>query len=88
MMKLWNLSATILWNSTTLVANTERFLSASQREWVNNHFYRICHKAMEDVREYVAAYYNATRPHSPLGYNAPVEFEKVLSDKCGLGLSQ
>ena len=87
-MKLWNLSATILWNSTTLVTNTERFLSASQREWISYHFYRICHKSMEDGREYVAAYYNATRPHSALGYNVPVEFKKVLSDKSGLGLSQ
>jgi transposase InsO family protein len=57
-------------------APTERFFSSLKREWIGDQIYQTKEQARRDIREFVAIYYNAIRPHSTLGYQTPVEFEK------------
>ena len=58
-------------------APIERFFSSLKREWIGEGLYQKRQKAINDVKEYVAVYYNAKRLHSTLGYVTPLEFEKV-----------
>lgn len=57
-------------------APTERFFSSLKREWIGDRIYKTREEAKKDIREFVAIYYNAMRPHSTLGYKTPLEFEK------------
>ena len=58
-------------------APTERFFSSLKREWIGDKIYKTREEATKDIREFVAIYYNAIRPHSTLGYKTPLEFEKI-----------
>ena len=58
-------------------APIERFFSSLKREWIGEGLYQTRQKAINDIKEYVAVYYNAKRLHSTLGYVTPLEFEKV-----------
>ncbi len=57
-------------------APTERFFSSLKREWIGDQIYQNKEAAKRDIREFVAVYYNAFRPHSTLGYQTPLAFEK------------
>ena len=61
----------------------ERFFSSLKREWIGDLVYRTRQAAINDIREYIAIYYNAKRLHSTLGYQTPVDFEKGLNDVSG-----
>ena len=58
-------------------APIERFFSSLKREWIGERLYQTREEAINDIKEYVAVYYNAKRLHSTLGYLTPLEFEKV-----------
>ena len=58
-------------------APIERFFSSLKREWIGDQLYKTRKEAINDIREYVAMYYNAKRLHSTLGYMTPLEFEKT-----------
>ena len=58
-------------------APVERFFSSLKREWIGDQLYMTREHAVNDIREYVAIYYNAKRLHSTLGYMTPLNFEKV-----------
>ena len=65
-------------------APVERFFSSLKREWIGDVLYRTRQHAIQDIREYVAVYYNAKRLHSTLGYETPVNFEKTLNRVSGI----
>ena len=54
----------------------ERFFGSLKREWIVDNDYRTREEAINDIREYVAVYYNSKRLHSTLEYMTPLEFEK------------
>ena len=58
-------------------APVERFFSSLKREWITDRLYQTREDAIKDAKEYVPVYYNTKRLHSTLGYQTPVEFEKV-----------
>lgn len=58
-------------------APVERFFSSLKREWIGDQLYMNRENAINDIREYVAVYYNAKRLHSTLGYMTPLNYEKV-----------
>lgn len=66
-------------------APVERFFSSLKREWIGDHLYRNRQEAIQDVREYVAVYYNSKRLHSTLGYRTPMAYEKALNSVSGNG---
>lgn len=65
-------------------APVERFFSSLKREWTGNRLYRTRQEALDDVREYVAVYYNSRRLHSTLGYTTPMDYEKDLNKVSGI----
>lgn len=66
-------------------APVERFFSSLKREWTGDQLYPTRQAAINDVREYVAIYYNSQRLHSTLGYMTPMDYETGLSNVCGNG---
>lgn len=58
-------------------APIERFFSSLKREWIADQLYGTRKDAINDIREYIAVYYNAKRLHSTLGYMTPLDFEKI-----------
>ena len=65
-------------------APVERFFSSLKREWTGHRLYRTRQEAIDDVREYVAVYYNSRRLHSTLGYTTPLDYEKDLNKVSGI----
>ena len=65
-------------------APVERFFSSLKREWTGHRLYRTRQEAIDDVREYVAVYYNSRRLHSTLGYTTPMDYEKDLNKVSGI----
>ena len=57
-------------------AAAESFFGLLKRERVNRVSYRTREEAKSDVFDYIERFYNRQRPHSYLGYNSPVEFER------------
>ena len=64
-------------------APIERFFSSLKRESTGDQWYRTRQKAMADVREYVAVYYNSKRLHSTLSYKTPMNYENILNKVSG-----
>ncbi len=58
-------------------APVERFFSSLKREWVGDQVCLTREEAVNDIKEYVAIYYNAKRLHSTLGYMTPLNYEKI-----------
>ena len=65
-------------------APVERFFSSLKREWTGDQLYKTRKKAIADVREYVAVYYNSRRLHSTLGYKTPMNYEYTLNKVSGI----
>lgn len=58
-------------------AITETFFHTLKTELVNRTKYRTREEARRSIFEYIEIFYNRKRLHSAIGYNAPVEYEKL-----------
>ena len=63
----------------------ERFFGSLKREWTDGQLYQTRREAIDDVREYIASYYNSKRLHSTLGCTTPIDYENILNDVSGIG---
>ena len=66
-------------------APVERFFGSLKREWTDGQLYRTRREAIDDVREYIASYYNSKRLHSTLGCTTPINYENILNNVSGIG---
>jgi putative transposase len=60
-------------------APMERFFRSLKSEWIPETGYRDFRAAEADVLPYLTHYYNRIRPHSSLGYRAPVVAEAAAA---------
>ena len=58
----------------------KRFFGSLKREWTDGQLYRTRREAIDDVREYIASYYNSKRLHSTLGCTTPINYENILNN--------
>jgi transposase InsO family protein len=58
-------------------APMESFFGTLKTEWVHHCHYQTKAEAKTDIFEYIEVFYNRFRRHSALGYQSPVNFEKL-----------
>ena len=63
-------------------AVAESFFSSLKKERVKKRIYRTRDLALNDVADYIDAFYNRTRRHSHLGGLSPEQFEVVRKTQC------
>ena len=69
-------------------AMAESFFSTLECELQDRYRFKTQAEARMAVFRYIEGWYNPRRRHSALGYESPVNFEKLHSDDAKLGLSQ
>jgi putative transposase len=63
-------------------AAAESFMASIKTELVRRRTFKTRDEARLAVFSYIEAFYNPQRRHSALGYRSPVEYEKMLREKC------
>jgi len=58
-------------------AAMESFWSTLKTEWLHTKNFRTHHQARLAVFDYIETFYNPKRLHSALGYQSPVDFERI-----------
>lgn len=60
-------------------APMESFFGTLKKELVHHRRYRTREEARRDIFNYLELFYNRERLHSSLGYNSPVQYEKMMA---------
>ena len=60
-------------------AVAESFFASIKKELVHHRRYRTREEARRDIFNYLELFYNRERLHSSLGYNSPVQYEKMMA---------
>ena len=55
----------------------ESFFAALKKELIHDEDYQSRDEARASAFEYIEVFYNRVRRHSALGYQSPVEYERV-----------
>jgi putative transposase len=63
-------------------AACESFMASIKTELVKRQTFKTRDEARLAVFSYIEAFYNPERRHSALGYRSPIEYEKMLKEKC------
>lgn len=58
----------------------ESFYKILKRELVNDANFATIEQAQIEIFKYIETYYNSKRRHSVLGYQSPIEFEKIVTN--------
>lgn len=58
-------------------AAMESFWSTLKTEWLHQHAFQTRQQAHSAIFDYIETFYNPKRLHSALGYQSPVDFEKL-----------
>ena len=66
----------------------ERFFLSLKMERVWQRDYANAHEAQKDIVDYIVGFYNSTRLHSTLGYRSPNVYEKTMTAKQPITLSE
>lgn len=58
-------------------AAMESFWSSLKTEWIHHQCFQTHHQAQLALFDYIETFYNPKRLHSALGYQSPVDFERI-----------
>jgi putative transposase len=62
-------------------AVAESFFGSLKKERIKKHIYKTRALAVEDISDYIDAFYNQTRRHTHLGGVSPEEFEATVASR-------